>query len=78
MRISSKYVEYTHCDGPTKHDDQEDAENEVDSAGFWREFFLLKPDKARLQQRLESLRADDLLQLQVLSSNPGLGTLKGN
>ena len=35
------------------------------SDGFWREFFLLKPDKSRLQGRLESLSANDLLHLQV-------------
>ncbi|KAL9124644.1 MAG: hypothetical protein Q9217_006040 [Psora testacea] len=42
---------------------QED-EDTVDSDGFWREFFLLRPDKPRLQQRLQSLHPDDLLQLQ--------------
>ncbi|KAL8765177.1 MAG: hypothetical protein Q9209_007676 [Squamulea sp. 1 TL-2023] len=33
--------------------------------GFWREFFLLWPDKANLRRRLEDINADDLLQIQV-------------
>lgn len=36
------------------------------SDGFWREFFLLRPDKASLQRRLEAIDAEDLLQIQVL------------
>ena len=35
------------------------------SDGFWREFFLLKPDKVRLQRKIEDLSASDLLHLQV-------------
>ena len=35
------------------------------SEGFWREFFLLPPDKERLQDILDTLTADDLLHLQV-------------
>ncbi|KAL9576003.1 MAG: hypothetical protein Q9212_007477, partial [Teloschistes hypoglaucus] len=31
---------------------------------FWTEFFLLKPDKASLQRRLENLDVDDLLHIQ--------------
>ncbi|KAI4101639.1 MAG: hypothetical protein L6R37_004872 [Teloschistes peruensis] len=31
---------------------------------FWTEFFLLKPDKASLQRRLEDLGVDDLLHIQ--------------
>jgi len=46
---------------------QEDAQIQVDAEGFWLEFFLLDPDRARLQQRLDSLRADDLLHVQVVS-----------
>lgn len=42
---------------------QEDEEL-ADSDGFWGEFFLLTPDKPRLQQRLKALRADDLIHLQ--------------
>ncbi|RDW62864.1 DUF1741-domain-containing protein [Coleophoma crateriformis] len=42
--------------------DEED-EQEL-SEGFWREFFLLKPDKATLQQILNDLSPDDLLHLQ--------------
>lgn len=37
----------------------------ADSEGFWREFFLLRPDKSSLQQKLEQLSTDDLLELQV-------------
>ncbi|RFU29757.1 hypothetical protein B7463_g6569, partial [Scytalidium lignicola] len=33
------------------------------SEGFWREFFLLKPDKARLRRILDDLNPDDLLHL---------------
>ncbi|KAL8931783.1 MAG: hypothetical protein Q9216_007073 [Gyalolechia sp. 2 TL-2023] len=33
--------------------------------GFWREFFLLRPDKSSLQRRLEHIDADGLLQIQV-------------
>ena len=46
---------------------QED-ENLADSDGFWREFFLLKPDKLRLKQRLNDLQPDDVLHLQVCQS----------
>lgn len=35
------------------------------SDGFWREFFLLRPDAHRLQKKLEDLSADQLLNLQV-------------
>ena len=34
------------------------------SEGFWDEFFLLRPDKARLEGRLKDLTAEDLLHLQ--------------
>ncbi len=40
------------------------------SDGFWGEFFLLRPDKAGLQQRLDELTADDLLHLQVSILDP--------
>ncbi|KAI9777102.1 MAG: hypothetical protein M1839_009058 [Geoglossum umbratile] len=42
--------------------DDEDADK---SEGFWREFFLLRPDPASLRQALADLSADDLLNLQV-------------
>ncbi|KAL8811740.1 MAG: hypothetical protein Q9223_007468 [Gallowayella weberi] len=32
--------------------------------GFWNEFFLLRPDRASLQRRLESISVDDLLHIQ--------------
>lgn len=43
-----------------KQEDEEFAESD----GFWEEFFLLKPDKPRLKQRLEELTADDIIHLQ--------------
>ncbi|KAI0484587.1 DUF1741-domain-containing protein [Xylariaceae sp. FL0804] len=46
--------------------DDPDAEGDsVDKPeGFWREFFLLKPDQASLQQILAELGPDDVIQLQ--------------
>ncbi|KAI9753267.1 MAG: hypothetical protein M4579_005240 [Chaenotheca gracillima] len=41
--------------------DEEDSEK---GEGFWREFFLLRPDKARLRGVLANLPADDLLHFQ--------------
>lgn len=35
------------------------------SEGFWREFFLLSPDKHQLQLILDKLSPDDLLAQQV-------------
>lgn len=43
---------------------QEESEEEK-SEGFWREFFLLKPDKASLQRTLNETDANDLLHIQV-------------
>jgi len=43
---------------------RQDEKETPDSDGFWGEFFLLRPDKARLEERLEGLNADDLLHLQ--------------
>ena len=37
--------------------------------GFWREFFLLRPDQASLQRILGDLSADDLLQLHVCADS---------
>ncbi|KAL8883203.1 MAG: hypothetical protein Q9192_007361 [Flavoplaca navasiana] len=42
---------------------RDDAEPEFDD-GFWREFFLLRPDKANLRRRLENINVDDLLRTQ--------------
>lgn len=43
------------------------------SEGFWREFFLLSPDKEQLQRVLDQLSPDDLLDLQVqLTANGSL------
>lgn len=44
-------------------------EDSAISDGFWREFFILKPDRSRLQGKLENLSATDLLHLQVLRQN---------
>ncbi|KAL8823975.1 MAG: hypothetical protein Q9170_008278, partial [Blastenia crenularia] len=35
------------------------------SDGFWREFFLLRPDKSCLHQRLDNIDANGLLQIQA-------------
>lgn len=43
---------------------QQDDAGLPESDGFWREFFLLRPDKMRLRQRLEKIHPDDLLDLQ--------------
>ena len=43
---------------------QQDEQDLVDLDGFWREFFLLRPDKMRLQQKLEQLHPNELLHLQ--------------
>jgi hypothetical protein len=40
------------------------------SEGFWLEFFLLPPEKVLLQQELDTLTADDVLQIQVRLGNP--------
>ncbi len=43
----------------------QDEEYHEKPEGYWRELFLLKPDKATLQKILNQLSADDLLHLQV-------------
>lgn len=40
-------------------------EIEEKSEGFWKELFLLKPDKATLQKTINDLSPEDLLHLQV-------------
>ncbi|KAN0112760.1 DUF1741 domain containing protein [Hyaloscypha variabilis] len=42
-----------------------DEEDHEKSEGYWREFFLLKPDKATLQKIIFELSPDDLLHLQA-------------
>ena len=44
---------------------KQDDEDLAYSDGFWGEFFLLRPDRAGLERRLDGLTTDDLLQLQV-------------
>ena len=46
-------------------------EDDVSSEGFWREFFLLRPDKASLQRILDDLSPDDLLHYQVRAAVRG-------
>ncbi|KAK8086808.1 hypothetical protein PG994_001782 [Apiospora phragmitis] len=46
-----------------KEDDEIDGDGEK-TEGFWREFFLLKPDRASLQRILGELSPDDLISLQ--------------
>ncbi|KAI4268373.1 MAG: hypothetical protein L6R38_007858 [Xanthoria sp. 2 TBL-2021] len=41
----------------------DDAEPDFDD-GFWREFFLLRPDRVNLRRRLEHISVDDLLRIQ--------------
>jgi hypothetical protein len=43
----------------------QDEEDHEKSEGYWKEFFLLKPDKATLQKIILELSPDDLLHLQV-------------
>ncbi|KAK5451645.1 hypothetical protein LTS15_007905 [Exophiala xenobiotica] len=43
----------------------EDGEDAVPTEGYWREFFLLKPDKQRLYNILEPMTAFDLLHMQA-------------
>ena len=43
---------------------KQDDEDHADSDGFWGEFFLLRPDKAALQERLKVLTPEDLLHVQ--------------
>ncbi len=53
--------------------DEQSNDTVVESDGFWREFFLLKPDKSSFQRKLGELNPDDLLDLQVdMTSNPGV------
>lgn len=44
---------------------RQDEDDHEKSEGFWREFFLLRPDKATLHRILQDLSPDDLLHLQV-------------
>jgi len=43
----------------------EEGEDAVPTEGYWREFFLLKPDRQRLYDILEPMTAFDLLHMQV-------------
>jgi hypothetical protein len=43
----------------------EEGGDAVPTEGYWREFFLLKPDKQRLYNILEPMTALDMLHMQV-------------
>ena len=47
----------------------EGTEDAVPTEGFWRELFLLNPDKNRLYQILDPLTSDDVLLTQVCSAS---------
>jgi hypothetical protein len=53
---------YLHLFNVLANDEIEDA---VPTEGFWREFFLLKPDKQRLYDILKPMTGSDLGQMQV-------------
>ncbi|OWP04132.1 hypothetical protein B2J93_5953 [Marssonina coronariae] len=44
---------------------KDEEEHEEKTEGYWKEFFLLKPDKATLQKLIAELSPDDMLHLQV-------------
>lgn len=46
-----------------------EVEESLPPEGFWRELFLLKPEKQKLYDVLEPLTADQLSHLQVRHSN---------
>jgi hypothetical protein len=54
----------------------DDLENTTPSEGFWREFFLLKPDKQRLFEIIQPMTAGELLHIHAcaLSQRPCSGT----
>lgn len=54
---------YLHLFNVLPNDDGE--EDPVPSEGFWREFFLLKPDKQRLYDLLEPFTANETLHCHV-------------
>ena len=56
---------YLHLFNVLANDEADEADEAVPSEGFWREFFLLKPDKQRLYEILEPMTAFDLLHMQV-------------
>ena len=54
---------YLHLFNVLPNDDT--VEDPTPSEGFWREFFLLKPDKQRLSDLLEPFTAHETLQCQT-------------
>ena len=54
---------------------KQDDEDLAYSDGFWGDFFVLRPDKADLERRLDGLTADDLLHLQVCALEPAFYSL---
>jgi hypothetical protein len=57
---------YLHLFNVLANDDS--LEDPTPSEGFWREFFLLKPDKQRLFDILEPMTASELLHIHVSHS----------
>ncbi|KAK3936599.1 hypothetical protein QBC46DRAFT_321191 [Diplogelasinospora grovesii] len=49
----------------TPRDPDDDSEDVAKSEGFWREFFLLKPDRPSLRSILDGLGPGDLLHLDI-------------
>ena len=60
--VRRQYTEVLEADKRTLGQNEEDV---VLSDGFWRELFLLKPERKRLAQILEALTPDDVLQIQL-------------
>lgn len=62
FKVSNQIPKYQHI---LIRIQDEDEEIEEKSEGFWKELFLLKPDKATLQKTIDDLSPEDLLHLQV-------------
>ncbi|RMD42118.1 hypothetical protein DV735_g3005, partial [Chaetothyriales sp. CBS 134920] len=56
---------YLHLFNILANDADDEDEDAVPTEGFWREFFLLKPDKQRLFDILSPLTANELLHIQT-------------
>jgi hypothetical protein len=65
---------YLHLFNVLANDDS--LEDPVPSEGFWREFFLLRPDKQRLFEILEPMTASELLHIHVRVYHAGSLPLK--
>ncbi|RMZ84228.1 hypothetical protein DV738_g845, partial [Chaetothyriales sp. CBS 135597] len=56
---------YIHLFNTLANNAEDEDDDAVPSEGFWREFFLLKPDKQRLFDILSPLTANELLHIQT-------------